>query len=262
MHRIEKVMVLIFISGLALFLRCSKGVTSPEEDTTLINFSEIGQKLEQAYQRGSQSSLDTVFTMWQKAIRPYSTFEIAQLSDTVKHVYEVFQIFYSPNNLNRITGGTHENFETNFRYVVVQNRMQCAIVDTNPKYYYYQGVKIREREIHDFRPQPEDKGFPVVYLSTVADSMIYQYLYQSDGKPKPDHQQRVSFLRKAIQLTHHHWINDYHKVTMPEVSRIYINENLIQALVMFRVFYQFGNAYLEWSNNRWNLMYSKLTAIE
>lgn len=255
-------MVLIIITGLALFLRCSEGVTSPEDDTTIKNFSEIGQKLEQVYQRGSQSALDTVFTMWQKVIRPYSTSEITLLSDTVKHVYDVFQAFYSPSNLNRITGGIHENFETRFRYVVIQNRMHFAIADTNPKYYYYQGVKLTEGEIYDFRPQPEDKVFPVVYLSASADSMIYRYLYESDGKPKPDHQQRISFLREAIQLTHHHWINDYHKITMPEVSCIYMNRNFTQALVMFRVFYQFGEAYLEWSNNRWNLMYSKLTAIE
>lgn len=70
------------------------------------------------------------------------------------------------------------------------------------------------------------------------------------------------FLRKAIQLTHNHWMDDYHKVTMPIASYIYINEKLNKALVTFRVFYQFGNTYLEKLNNKWVIINSKITAIE
>jgi hypothetical protein len=243
---------------------CKSTATSPEisPGNSLNDFNEIANQLERAYQRGSQGALDTVFTAWRQVIPSYTIDEINSLSDTVRQVYDVFRSFYSPTDLNRITGGEHENFETDFRYIIVQNSLYFAVVDTNPRYYYYKGVKSWEGVVPDFRPWPDETAFPIVYLSTLADSMIYQFLYQPDGTPKPDHLQRVDFLREAMQLTHHHWIDDYHKATMPIVSHIYLNESLTEALVTFRVFYQFGQAYLERSNNGWVLIHSELTAIE
>lgn len=261
---IKQIFILLIIFVVLVLNSCKSTPTSPNTSPgdSLKDFGEITNQLEHAYQNGSQSALDTVFTAWQQIIRPYSTDEITSFSDTIRQVYDVFQSFYCPTDLNRITGGEHENFETDFRYIVVQNSLYFAVVDTNPQYYYYMGVTSWEGTIPDFRPQPNEAAFPVVYLSAQADSMVYWYLYQSDGTPKPDHQQRVAFLREAMQLTHHHWINDYHKDTMPIVSHIYMNEMFTQALVTFRVFYQFGQAYLERSNNRWNLIHSELTAIE
>jgi hypothetical protein len=260
--KIQKYVALVSFAGVALFMRCSVGSTSPDDNTILNDFYIIARQLERAFQHGSQSELDTVFAMWQQAIHPYSSAEITALSDTVRQIYEIFKTFYCPNDLYRVTGGEHENFETIFRYIVVQNSLNYAVVDTDPRYYYYAGVTILERSIPDFRPQLNETDFPVVYLSASADSVIYRYLYQSDGIAKPDHRQRVSFLREAMQLTHHHWISNYHKATMPVVSHIYINERVTQAVVTFRVFYQFGNAYLERSNGSWILIHSELTAIE
>lgn len=261
MSKIYKV-VLVGCIGLTLFLRCSSDITSTDDLASLKDFSEIAQQLEQAYQCVSQSALDTVFISWQQTIRPYSSDEINALSDSIRQVYDIFQAFYCPWDLDRVTGGEHENFETDFRYIVVQNSLHFAVVDTNPQYYYYRGVSIWERMIPDFRPRFDAPTFPVVYLSALADSMIYQYLYQPDRTPEPDHHQRVAFLREAIQLTHHHWTSDYHKATMPIVSHIYMNEMFTQALVTFRVFYQFGQSYLERSDDRWILIHSELTGIE
>jgi hypothetical protein len=226
------------------------------------DFNKIAQQLERAYQSGSQSALNTVFKMWQETIPPYSSDVFNSFSDTIQQVYNVFQSFYCPTELNRITGGEHENFETDFRYIVAQNSLEFAVVDTNPQYYYYMGVTSWEGSIPDFRPHSNEAAFPVVYLSAQADTMIYKYLYQADRTPEPDHQQRVTFLQKAIQLTHHHWISNYHKATMPIVSKIYMNDMFTQALVMFRVFYQFGEAYLERANNKWILFHSELKSIE
>ena len=262
MNKLYKIVLICYI-GITLFWRCSSDITSTGDDfTPLKDFSEIAQQLEHAYQNGSQSALDTAFISWQQIIPTYSSNEINAHSDTIRQVYDIFQAFYCPWDLNRITGGEHENFETDYRYIVVQNNLQFAVIDTNPQYYFYQGVSIWEGTIQDFRPNLDDATFPFVYLSALADSMIYQYLYQPDGTLEPDHQQRVDFLREAIQLTHHHWISDYHKTTMPVVSHIYINEMFTQALVTFRVFYQFGQSYMERLDNRWILIHSKLTGIE
>lgn len=262
MHKIWKVQILAFCAGLVLFWKCSDKIISTDDPALSEDFNKIAQQLERAYQSGSQSALNTVFKMWQQTIPPYSSDVINSFSDTIQQVYNVFQSFYCPTELNRITGGEHENFETDFRYIVVQNSLNFALVDTNPQYYYYRGVTILERTIPDFRPLPNEAAYPVVYLSAQADSVIYNFLYKSDGSPEPDHKQRLAFLQEAMQLTHHHWISDYHKATMPIVEHIYINESLTQALVTFRVFYQFGQSYLERLNNRWILIHSELSGIE
>lgn len=262
MNKLYKIVFLGYI-GLTLFWACTKDMTSIGDDLApLKEFSEIAEQLEHAYQSASQSALDTAFISWQQIIPPYSTDDIDAMSDTIRHVYDIFREFYCPWNLDRITGGAHEDFETEFRYIVIQNSLNFAIVDTNPQYYFYRDVTILERTIPDFRPEPKESTFPFVYLSSLADSMIYQFLYKPDRTPKPDHQQRVAFLREAIQLTHHHWINDYHKATMPIISHIYLNEMFTQAFVTFRVFYQFGESYLERSDDKWIIIYSKLTSIE
>ena len=65
-----------------------------------------------------------------------------------------------------------------------------------------------------------------------------------------------------MQLTHHHWIADYHKATMPVLSCLYVNSDLSQARINFRVFYQFGEAYIERTQTGWTLISSELTMIE
>ena len=88
------------------------------------------------------------------------------LSDTIAAAYEVFIEYYSPINLSRLTGGGHENFETDFRYLVIQNSLQVSVADTNPLYYYYQGVNLTKSYIEDFRPTiniPEPQGKRIIY---------------------------------------------------------------------------------------------------
>ncbi len=258
-----KISLFLFIAFLTLILSygCRDKIIEPDESTIKYSFDEIARQLEVAYQNNSQKGLDSVFEMWQNAIPTFTENQKNSFPDTVCEIYNIFEEFYTPEDLNRITGGYHENFETDFRYIVVQNSIEYAVTDTNPEFYYSKGVELINNQITDFRPQPP-VNFPFVYLSTEADSMIYRFLYQPDGTPEPDHSERISFIRQAIQLTHHHWINDYHKVTMPIVLKIYIDKSLSQALIIFRVFYQFGNAYLERTNGKWKLVYSVLTAIE
>ena len=237
---------------------CADETTSPEPPE---DFGAIAQRLEGAYRQRSRDELRTVFESWQDAIAPYTHEEMAAFSDTIQQVYAVFQEFYSPTDLNRITGGAHEDFETDFWYIVVQNSMRFAVVDTGLEQLGYPEATAEE-EILDFRPPQGNLPLPVVYLSTQADSTIYRYLYQPDGTRESDHRDRVDFLRQTMQLTHHHWINDYHKATMPVVSALYMNGSLTEAKLAFRVFYQFGEAYLERRGSGWTITSSELRWIE
>jgi len=248
-------MLVIMIIGLIF---CSNSVSSDN----FTGVSELAQQLETAYQQNSQELLNEFFGDWKSNLPSYSNNKISTFSDTVEQVYKIFNEFYSPEELNRIKGGGHENFESNFRYIVAQNSLHYTIVDTNPKFYYYAGVSAIENIIGDFRPSGNALTKPVVFLSEEMESLIFDFFFHDLNEPKDDLDSRVTFLRQAIQLTHHHWIYDFHKATMPIVENIYINDSFNKALVTFRVFYQFGDAYLERKNNNWELIESRLTAIE
>ena len=253
---------ILFCTLIFLCNNCSNDVNSPETIQIEKDFYKIGDKLEKAFQSDSQILLDTVFMAWGQNIKPFSSKEISQQSDTIQQAYKVFRAFYSPLDLDRITNGIHENYETDIRFIVIQNFIQIAILDSISKDIYSIGETIWEKNIEDFRPTPNESEFPFVYLTHEADSMIYRFLYKTDGKQKDDHSKRVDFLRNAMQLTHHHWINDYHKETMPYAFTIYFDKMLTKSLVSFRVFYQFGNAYFERTKNGWELKNSLLFGIE
>ena len=259
MHIKQKIMQLILIP---LLWTCSNEIASTNNHLPLDNFKEIAPLLESAYQNQSQDELRAVFESWQDFIPSYTSEQIAVFSDTIQQAYAIFREFYSPTDLDRITGGAHEDFETDFWYIVIQNSIRFAVLDTNLEHFPYPGGMPEEDWITDFRPPQEDLPFSVVYLSTQADSMIYQFLYQPDGSSEPDHQNRVNFLRQAMQLTHHHWIADIHKATMPVISSLYVNNNFTQARVGFRVFYQFGETYLERTTTGWTIISSELSMIE
>ena len=247
----------IGICSIGWFMACDPTTSSLNE----INTHHLGNQLEKAYQSDSEAMLKDFFKTWKAGIPAYSDVEIADFSKEVRQVYAIFKEFYSPTDLGRITNGTHENFETQFKYIVVQNQLNYAIVDTNPDYYFYEGVEKIDKKISDFRPPCNDLDLPVVYLTDEMDSLIYAFFFD-EGTAKDDFGDRVDFLRQFMQLTHHHWVPEFHKATMPNISTIIFNETFDKARVSFRVFYQFGHANLDYENGRWVLKESKLTAIE
>ena len=118
----------LFLSTLLLVLAlagasCSDGITSPP---TTPQHALPADDLERAYAARSQSLLNQYFGDWADLIPAFSSAQVAAFSDTVRHVYRVFEAFYSPTDLNRLTNGRHENFETAFRYVVVQNTIDAT----------------------------------------------------------------------------------------------------------------------------------------
>ena len=250
--------------SLLFALSCSNQSTSPDVIHPQVKFNseKLSHLLTGAYEQNSQALLDSFFIAWQQMLPSFTPQMLSSCSDTVNEAYKVFTTYYSPTNLSRLSGGSHENFETDFRYIVIQNDLHISLVDTNPQFHYYDGVKHYDVHLDDFRPTPEISGHPFVYLSPQADSIIFHFLFNEDSTSRDDHNNRLEFLRQAMQLTHHHWFADYHKATMPYAFTIIFNNSINQALVNFRIFYQFGEAYLEKKNSSWMLINSRLTAIE
>lgn len=264
MNKKQTLLNISIFSFMFFIISCGDISTSPEpvSSSSNSNYTQLSEILDKAYQQNSQKILDSFFIMWHEILPAYTPQEVSTFSDTIAEAYKVFIEYYSPTELSRLTEGRHENFETDFRYVVIQNSLQIAVVDTNPLYYYYKGVNITKTYLDDFRPAITIPKYPSVYLSSPADSIIFYFLFNPDSTYKEDHKARVDFLRQAMQLTHHHWIRDYHKVTMPYAFEVILNDSLTKALVHFRVFYQGGEAYLERRAGSWILISSKLTWIE
>lgn len=253
-----------FLAAMSFFcllvISCNNNLSGP--DSRKLSYELLSETLEKAYQQESQEQLDTFFEDWDEMIEPISSDEFIAHAEVEQEAYRLFVQFYTPDNLDRLTNGEHENFETGFRYIAVQNKLEIAVADTNPKYYYYRGVNISEYSIDNFRPELPNLASPAVYLTEEADSIIYYFLFDPDSTYRDDSSERAEFLRQAMQLTPHHWITDYHKYTMPHAGRIIFNETYAKALIQFRVFFQFGDAYFEKENGNWVLKESELTAIE
>lgn len=261
--KVRQISIGVICTAIGLIAFSSCGNNPVDSNSFTFAYEQLSIQLNQAYEQDSQEQLDIFFENWIELIPPHTPQEISSFPDTVKEAYAVFEEFYTPANLSHITGGQHENFESEFRYVVVQNQLEIAVADTNPEFYYYRGVNLQEMYIDDFRPSIQNQDYyPPAYLSEQADSVIFYYLFNSDSTYIDDHNERVGFLRQAMQLTHHHWIPDYHKYTMPHASRVIFNDSFTKARIQFRVFYQFGDAYLERKQGEWKLMRSELTAIE
>lgn len=241
-------------------ISCSNNSTGT--GSTELSYAHLSETLKSAYSHDSQEQLDTFFEDWSKLQPPITPDEFATLSSVEQEAYRLFEKFYSPEDLNRLTHGEHENFESDFRYIVIQNRLEVAVADTNPQFYYYRGVQSTQHTITDFRPELPNLEYPSVYLTEQADSIIYDFLFTADSTHQEDTSERASFLRQAMQLTPHHWIVDYHKFTMPHADFMVFNDEYTKAVVLFRVFFQFGDAYFEKENGNWILKHSELTAIE
>lgn len=252
--------IIALICMVITLISCTSNSTG--SDSTELSYAILSETLESAYVENSQEQLDTFFEDWDDMISPISPDEFTTLSKTKQEAYRLFEKFYSPDDLNRLTHGEHENFESDFRYVVIQNRLEVAVADTNPQFYYYRGVQLTQHTIADFRPKLPKLEYPSVYLTEEADSVIYNFLFTADSTHQQDTSERASFLQQTIQLTPHHWIVDYHKFTMPHAQYVVFNENYTEALVLFRVFFQFGEAYFEKEDENWMLKHSELTAIE
>jgi len=260
-QNITHLFILLFI---VTAVSCKRQPVSLMHEYSVLTYDylQLSKVLEKAYEKNSQALLDTFFTTWNKLLPAYSSNEAAAQSDTIYHAYKVFQEYYSPLNLSRLTDGQHETFKSDFRYLVVQNKLRIAVADTNPRFYYHYGVTVKETLDEYFRPKINIQGMPSVFLSPATDLIIYFFLFNPDSSLREDYHTRSEFLDKAMQMINHHWIRDIFKITTPNASSITFNKSFTKALVHFRVFYQFGEAYLERKNGDWKLIDSKLTAIE
>lgn len=238
-----KLLACVGVCAALLYLGCGEESGSPNRNHfDGVNCQEL---LEKAYKDNNQSTLDSFFLCWHYNEPQITESEFASLSDTIKAIYNIFEAFFTPDDLDRITGGQHEPFDTPFRYAVVQNSIN------------YQIDTIFKDSISDFRPHAKTTTVPVV-LTPYYYQILNDFLVNNDSTDLD----RVKFLKEKICFVHHHWVEEWHFASMPNIGGIRLDSSLTKAAVSFRVFYQFGVAELQKVNNTWTLLSSRLTAIE
>ncbi len=208
--------------------------------------------LETIYQLGSQSEFDRYLIAWQQKSRPIGDVEIEKLSGTEKDIYEIYQRFYNPTDLDQYCATdwcpeVGSKFYTGFEYYVVQNEVS-----------YNVGAYEDHNTLVDFRPNIV-LGKNILYLSDEYIDELTSFL--DIESHKEDIESRMQFLNKKISIREGHWVG-WHFLTHPEVQQIDISDDHDDALVYFRIGYEGGEAKLRKNNDAWEMYAAYLTWIE
>lgn len=240
--------------GIYLTLLISAILFDACENSVSSKHTPVGSlKLEQIYQDSSIVQMENYLTNWANESLPVSVLEEAVLSDTVRHVYQIFRNFYYPFDLERYSAdGSYgpevgKNFYSGINNLVVQNKI-----------FYIFGDKYEDRrEVTNFRPNVSFPGKRVLYISERYKTEIDSFLVWG----KPDLQSRFSFINGLLKVVPRHW-GGWHYITHPEVNFISFNRGMDTAVVHFRIVYEGGESVYVRENGKWRMSSSKLTWIE
>ena len=86
-----------------------------------------------AYHSGSPKTLEAFFNKWARETAPLSTAQIARLNDTARNAYLVFRAFYDPFQTGKVGTAWNDHLYDKSKYLVLQDRICIAFVDTLDK---------------------------------------------------------------------------------------------------------------------------------
>lgn len=240
-----KLIYCLLVFGAILFISCDNS-TSPDGDYA---------KLEQIYKDNSPTQFESYLSEWNKESVPVPGREIKLLSVPARSIYEIFQEFYDPFNLNKYSGEQSRypeignNYNSGVKYIVIQNKIEYTFNDEYEK----------RDSLTDFRP---DISFPAakrLYFRGKQKNEIIEFL--NTDNHREDIRQRFDFLNSKLRVSPGHWFG-WHYITHPEIHRVNFNSSLDTAVVHFRIRFEGGESVFVRTNNTWKMISSKLTWIE
>lgn len=258
---------LIFLFICAPFATISFG---QQADTLLFN----------AYETKSLVKLKSFFEKWAENTPAISNEEFHLLNDTEKNVYQVFQSFYNPKDINK-TGGSEwgNHIYKHVKYFLVQNKIYFAFEDTLPKNVDEIRMRSRSRKslpydsVKNFRPQLSFSKVKCVLVDKYHEALINQFLGNEHSKlgtgnimspahSKDESENRQNFLEHYIKIWYGHWGGYWQLYSYPYASTIVFDRKLENAIVFYTMVYQGGCAFFSKNNNTWTLTDAALTWIE
>jgi hypothetical protein len=255
----------LFSICLLFFITASRG---QKRDTLLLN----------AYKANSLTELQSFFDKWGVETSAISNEELSKLNDTLKNIYQVFQLFYNPKDINRIGGSEWGNdIYKNVKYFLTQDKICFAIVDTLIRDTTLDKLGFSNSKeydtLTDFRPQlsfPNTKCLTLTkYYADLLNSFLGDNHYKlgtgsimSPARAKGESEKRMKFLENYIKIWYGHWGGYWQLHSYPYASRITLDKDFQNAVVDYRMVYEGGCAYFKRINSDWALIKARRTWIE
>lgn len=235
-------------------------------------------ELERSYLTDSLVILDDYLKRWSDEITPINEHYYAALDDTSKFAYEVFDAFYCPKNLKKIsTLRGIDSANAHNKYYFVQNSLKVTMCDSiQITEHKILGTRVQIFPVHrknvkvirDFAPLISDNQVPLVYLTEERSDTLITFLnshHQLDTKERFDMQEmqkRWQFLNKYVSIEHGFFIGSWGLHTPPFVYNIDVTPDFDLAAVTFKVKYEAGTAIFEKSEEGWEFIATVSHGVE
>lgn len=226
----------------------------PEETQTIYD------KLLTAYNDSCTSCLEDILKEWENTYAPTQN-----IPDSLQNVYAVYQEFYSPWDLSRISESEFgDGIYKGVSYYIIQDSIAYRIGNSNDDKQYV---------VRNFRPTLENKAIHALYSGSNYKAAMNAFLgseytpfgtgsIMNPALASGETELRYRFLNNYLFFFHGHWGNYWHMETHPEVSMISFNEAGDSAKVDFRLGYQGGEAILVKTILKWKVVDHQMTWIE
>lgn len=227
---------------------------------------QITEDLEFAFYKKDPVLIENIFTEWQKTVTP-NTVEFINQDDTIAAIFEVFNLFYKPNDIHRLGVWEFDNdLNSNCKYILVQNKVLYSILNSN-KINNVDWIKSRKSLLSNFRPPLTSEGINILYQTDeYEESFInflgYATLLTIEEKGKflgilDETQTKYELLKGYIPVHIGQKENFWHFETYPYVNRILFNKSITKAKIDFSVGSQFGMTILQKKGRNWVIIESK-----
>ena len=224
---------------------CNKEENYPIEVKTA---EELYENLEKVFQLSSTNALNQFFTEWNKSV----SFNTA-MSINEKEIYDIYKVFYNPLSFSMKIGDKEYMQDSNSKYVVVQNKIEYAIIGKE-HFDNLLAEPINLETIDDFRPPLNLAKNRILYQMPEYKEALNMFLRteSTDGQRKDD------FIRPYIPLMRFRsgsWIIG----TLPLVSMIIMDDSRTSAKVYFIISHMGGVATLKKQANKWIVIENRAT---
>ncbi len=237
----------------------------------LISISLFGQSqkelLFKAYNKKSKTLLSTFFGNWTSELSPMSDKKINSLNDTLRNVYEVYNVFFSPENLTSYFD-PEDIYHQRGKYFTVYDSVDIGIGDTITNLemtsYISSGTNYYKATVKNLRPKIIYEGKKALIINRQYDKLLNTFLGKSfktiartNIEPQEEigeTKQRHEFLKEDIFCWYWHEDNRWLFDAFPKIVEIEFDKSFSNAIVKFRMYYKDKEAYLKKINKEWKVI--------
>lgn len=243
------------------------------------------QLLANAYKQKSINKLHLFFENWVQETHPISDKDFANLNDTAKNVYTIFQTYYTPKELSKIGGSEWgDSLYRNVKYLLIQDKIIYEIGDSNIitlddtiNYVSYITTKdnsaFQTGTLYNFRPNVPTDSSKVVVLTKNYDRLFNYFLgnthklfaagnIMAPAKSEGESNKRQKFLENYIKIFYGHWGGYWQLYSYPTVEKVRFDKSFSNAIIFYTMVYEHGEAYLKKIEGKWTIIKAERTSIE